>query len=203
MAAGHGIWLAMGRKRHISAIEPEAEEEPWYRRLWPFGRKKSEPAPAAAPERAADAPVVVPPGRQGEGRPPYAYDSPSKNIRTTVIGDCVKTGFWDTDRWGHGACPGTTPEPAPVAVAEPTPAPVPPVVEPEPVQVQPLQRSTYADEVSNGFGVVADARQFPAEAWTRYEQTIVKPNLDPQRPVGAYAVAARRRRKGVCPVHAQ
>lgn len=71
------------------------------------------------------------------------------------------------------------------------------------VQVQPLQRSTYADEVSNGFGLVGDARQFPAEAWARYEQTIVKPNLDPQRPVGAYAVAARRRRKGVCPVHAQ
>jgi OOP family OmpA-OmpF porin len=126
---------------HSEPMEEYAEEEPWYRRLWPFGRSKSEPAPAAAPEPAAAAPVVVPPGRsspQGEGRPPYAYDSPSKTIRTTVIGDCVKTGFWDTDRWGHGACPGTTPEPAPVAIAEPTPAPAP-VIEPEPVQVQPLQ----------------------------------------------------------------
>ncbi len=126
---------------HSEPIEEYAEEEPWYRRVWPFGRKKSEPAPEAAPERAA-APVVVPPGRsspQGEGRPPYAYDSPSKNIRTTVIGDCVKTGFWDTDRWGTGECPGTTPEPAPVAVVEPTPAPAPQVIEPEPVQVQPLQ----------------------------------------------------------------
>ena len=55
------------------------------------------------------------------------------------------------------------------------------------VQVQPLHRSTYAEEVSNGFAVVDDPREFPAEAWERYEETIVKPNLDPARPVGAYA----------------
>jgi hypothetical protein len=69
-------------------------------------------------------------------------------------------------------------------------------------QVQPLHRSTYADEVSNTFAVVDDARRFPARAWERYEQTIVKPNLDPARPVGAYATSVRRRRKGVCPLHA-
>ena len=85
-------------------MEEQAEEEPWYRRLWPFGRSKTEPAPAAAPEQAAAPAVMAPPGRagaQGE-RPAFAYDSPSKVIRTTVIGDCVKTGFWDTDRWGTG-----------------------------------------------------------------------------------------------------
>lgn len=70
------------------------------------------------------------------------------------------------------------------------------------VQVQPLQRSTYAEEVSNGFRVVANASAFPTEAWSRYEQTIVKPNLDPARPVGAYAASARRRRRNGCPVHA-
>ncbi len=68
------------------------------------------------------------------------------------------------------------------------------------VQVQPLQRSTYADDVSNSFGMVADPAEFPAEVWSRYEQTIVKPNLDPARPVAAYAASVRRRRKGVCPV---
>jgi len=67
------------------------------------------------------------------------------------------------------------------------------------IQVQPLHRSAYADEVSNTFGLVMHPAEFPAEAWSRYEQTIVKPNLDPQRPVAAYATSVRRRRKGGCP----
>ena len=50
--------------------------------------------------------------------------------------------------------------------------------------------------------VCADPRAFPAAAWERYEETIVKPNQDPARPVAAYSTAVRRRRKGVCPVHA-
>jgi len=70
------------------------------------------------------------------------------------------------------------------------------------VQVQPLHRSAYADEVSNAFAVVGDPHAFPAEAWERYEETIVKPNLEP-RPAGAYAASARRRRRGGCPVHAE
>ena len=68
------------------------------------------------------------------------------------------------------------------------------------VQVQPLHRSTYADTVSNHFGVVTDPADLSDAEWSRYEQTIVKPNLDPQRPVAAYAAAVRRRRKGGCPV---
>lgn len=70
------------------------------------------------------------------------------------------------------------------------------------LQVQPLHRSTYADEVSNSLGVVADARQFSADIWSRYEASIVKPNVEP-RPAGAYAAAARRRRRSGCPVHAE
>jgi hypothetical protein len=70
------------------------------------------------------------------------------------------------------------------------------------IQVQPLHRSTYAEEVSNNFGLVANAAEFSDEAWSRYEQTIVKPNLDPQRPVAAYATTVRRRRKGGCPMAA-
>jgi hypothetical protein len=71
------------------------------------------------------------------------------------------------------------------------------------VQVQPLHRSTYADEVSNAFEVIADQRRFPAEVWKRYEETIVKPNLDPERPVAAYATSVRRRRRAGCPVHGE
>ena len=70
------------------------------------------------------------------------------------------------------------------------------------VQVQPLHRATYAEEVSNEFSLVADMTAFPAEAWSRYEKTIVGPNRDPERPVGAYATSVRRRRRGGCPVHA-
>jgi len=70
------------------------------------------------------------------------------------------------------------------------------------VQVQPLHRSTYAEAASNEFAVVGGMADFPAEAWSRYEQTIVKPNLDPARPVAGYAASVRRRRKGSCPVHA-
>jgi len=72
------------------------------------------------------------------------------------------------------------------------------------LQVQPLHRSAYADEVSNHFNVVDNPREFTEDVWSRYEDTIVKPNLDAQRPVAAYATAVRRRRKGTCPFdHAQ
>ena len=68
------------------------------------------------------------------------------------------------------------------------------------IQVQPLHRSAYAEAVSNDFGLVANPSEFSAEAWSRYEQTIVKPNLDPKRPVAAYATSVRRRRKSGCPM---
>lgn len=71
------------------------------------------------------------------------------------------------------------------------------------VQVQPLHRSSYADEVSNAFEVIADQRRFPPEVWKRYEETIVKPNLDPERQVAAYATSVRRRRRTGCPVHSE
>jgi hypothetical protein len=67
------------------------------------------------------------------------------------------------------------------------------------LQVQPLHRSTYAEEISNGFGVVGGLADFPPEAWTRYEEHVVRPNLEPAR-AGAYAATVRRRRRGVCPV---
>ena len=70
------------------------------------------------------------------------------------------------------------------------------------VQVQPLHRSTYAEEVSNAFGLVKHPADFSAEVWSRYEQTIVKPNLDPARPVAAYATSIRRRRRSSCPMAA-
>jgi hypothetical protein len=68
------------------------------------------------------------------------------------------------------------------------------------VQVQPLQRRSYVGEDAASFALHGDPKTFPEKAWTRYEETIVKPNRDPERTVAAYAIAARKRRKGVCPV---
>jgi hypothetical protein len=68
------------------------------------------------------------------------------------------------------------------------------------LQVQPLHRNAYADEVSNDFGLVSDPAAFSEDAWSRYERTMVKPNLDPNRPIAAYATSVRRRRRGACPV---
>jgi hypothetical protein len=70
------------------------------------------------------------------------------------------------------------------------------------IQVQPLHRSTYAEEVSSSFGVTADLAGMPPDAWSRYEETIVKPSLDPARAAGTYAAAVRRRRKSGCPLGA-
>ena len=69
------------------------------------------------------------------------------------------------------------------------------------LQVQPLHRSTYAEEVSNNFRLVGGPAEFAPDAWSRYEESIVKPNLEPTRS-GTYAASARRRRKSGCPVHA-
>jgi len=69
------------------------------------------------------------------------------------------------------------------------------------LQVQPLHRSTYAEEVTNRFGLVQSLAEFPDHAWARYEEHMVKPNVEPAR-AGAYAATVRRRRRSGCPVHA-
>ncbi len=66
-------------------------------------------------------------------------------------------------------------------------------------QVQPLPRAAYSDQVLNAVHLtdgLADAE------WSAYIDTIVRPNEDPDRPQGQYAVAARKRRKGECPFKA-
>jgi hypothetical protein len=68
------------------------------------------------------------------------------------------------------------------------------------LQVQPLHRATYAEEVSNRLGVVPGMAEFSAETWSRYEESLVKPNQESVRPIGTYAAEVRKRRRGVCPV---
>jgi len=68
------------------------------------------------------------------------------------------------------------------------------------LQVQPLHRATYAEEISNRVGVVPAMTEFSPETWSRYEESLVKPNQEPVRPIGTYAAEVRKRRRGVCPV---
>jgi hypothetical protein len=68
------------------------------------------------------------------------------------------------------------------------------------VQVQPLLRETYAENISRNFGVVNDPAAFSEETWARYEQTIVKPNVENRR-VGAYAATVRQRQRSGCPMN--
>ena len=71
------------------------------------------------------------------------------------------------------------------------------------LQVQPLHRDAYADEICAAYGVVESLKAFTDDAWTRYERSIVKPNLDPERPVAAYTTAVRKRRRSSgCPMAA-
>jgi len=63
-------------------------------------------------------------------------------------------------------------------------------------QLQPLPRAVYADQTLDSFAVsdCLDARD-----WADYIDTIVRPNGDPDRKQGSYAIAARKRRRAECP----
>jgi hypothetical protein len=47
--------------------------------------------------------------------------------------------------------------------------------------------------------VAPDLASIKAADWEAYRTSVVVPNEDPDRPFGAYAVAARKRRRGSCP----
>jgi hypothetical protein len=70
------------------------------------------------------------------------------------------------------------------------------------VQVQPLPRIAFADSTLAAASSVADMRGLTASDWAEYEATIATPNADLGRPFGAYAVSARKRRRGNCPIGA-
>lgn len=61
-------------------------------------------------------------------------------------------------------------------------------------QAQPLPRASYADATLNNFELVPELRQFSPEDWNDYYDTVVRPNVQDQRPRGQYATANRKRR---------
>jgi len=56
-------------------------------------------------------------------------------------------------------------------------------------QAQPLPRACYADTTLNNFELVPELRQFSPEDWDDYYDTVVRPNVQDQRPRGQYATA--------------
>jgi hypothetical protein len=117
---------------------------------------------------------------------------PPANLPRSLAFDCYE-GIVETDRWFGPLFTNLRLIKTDVPISFSTETPL--------LQVQPLHRSTYADEVSNRFGVIGALADFPDDAWARYEEHIVRPNLQPAR-AGAYAASVRRRRRSSYPVSA-
>ena len=66
------------------------------------------------------------------------------------------------------------------------------------VQAQPLPRWLLTDATLDRMDTTAAIDDLGEADWQDYQNTIVSPNAEPDRPLGAYAVAARRRRR--CPM---
>ena len=62
------------------------------------------------------------------------------------------------------------------------------------MQVQPVNRELYGNALEQ-FELVTDLAHLRPEEWNAFQTTVVRPNVDPHRQQGQYAVAARRRRK--------
>ena len=62
------------------------------------------------------------------------------------------------------------------------------------VQVQPIPREIYQDTHLNNYELVPSLEQFTPEDWDDYYDTVVRPNVQENRPRGQYAAAARKRR---------
>jgi hypothetical protein len=60
-------------------------------------------------------------------------------------------------------------------------------------QVQPVNRALYGKALDD-FEIVTDLDQLRPEEWRAYHDTVVRPNIDPHRQQGQYAVTTRRRR---------
>ncbi|WP_426958467.1 DUF6065 family protein [Muricoccus radiodurans] len=63
------------------------------------------------------------------------------------------------------------------------------------LQVQPVHRSTLANTLLENFEIADGVEDLAPEDWADFRSTVVRPNVDPERRRGAYAVRVRQRRK--------
>ena len=66
------------------------------------------------------------------------------------------------------------------------------------LQAQPIRPQYYAGETLAAMSVIGPRAGLAAEDWDAYRTTIAEPNLDPDRPFGAYATTTRKQRR--CPI---
>ena len=62
-------------------------------------------------------------------------------------------------------------------------------------QVQPVPREMYDDNALNNYTVNPAMENLSPEDWDDFYDTVVRPNVQENRPRGQYATAARKRRK--------
>jgi hypothetical protein len=62
------------------------------------------------------------------------------------------------------------------------------------LQVQPIPREVYDESLLNSYELVPDLTGLTPEDWDDYYDTVVRPNVQVNRPRGQYAAAARKRR---------
>jgi len=62
------------------------------------------------------------------------------------------------------------------------------------VQVQPVQPHSYSNDTLDQMDVTAGPSDLTEAHWDAYRASIVEPNTRPNRPFGAYAAAARKKR---------
>jgi Family of unknown function (DUF6065) len=66
-------------------------------------------------------------------------------------------------------------------------------------QVQPLPRVAYSAQTLDNPGIVPLLEEWTSQDWEDYRDSIIRPNDEPARKPGRYAVAAPKRRKSGCP----
>jgi hypothetical protein len=66
------------------------------------------------------------------------------------------------------------------------------------LQVQPVHRDTYG-KILDTFETVPSMNELTPADWDAFRKTVVRPKHGPLRHLGEYAVASRKRRKGVAP----
>ena len=63
------------------------------------------------------------------------------------------------------------------------------------LQLQPVQRRTYSNEVLENAYCYTDLEAFPAEVWQMFHDTVVARSTAPDTERGAYAAGVRKRRE--------
>ena len=66
------------------------------------------------------------------------------------------------------------------------------------LQVQPVPRHSYSNDTLDRMDVTPGPSRLTEAHWDAYQASIAEPNSRPERPFGAYAVSARKKRHG-CP----